>query len=854
MLAGKEYLHQLVFLNKTELMNINRMDNFCASELVESCTQYLEENREHFIARYNESNLPKEEKVKTVFDILHHYKYRETILAYVKANDMFIGDLSLDNRPKNQLLKNGFSYLSDIIFMREKDFYRLPAMGVASVNSIVGKINEYLETNDERIIAYCYGDTSFLYTDSEIVNQILNLYKQNYFVGLSFNDFKEKLNLLEGIEETRLKSIIGKLISNGELEYVDYRCYRRYIKFKDYLKKTNAVDERNRNLILKRLHGETLENIGKEYDLTRERVRQIVKKNFEKIRNYCNAKVGYACFDEDYYELFYSTYEFDKTDAEKWFGIGQDVFCYMEMRDIKQGKTELSNALEDARLDAGLKLKIKNYLNRNRILLDGIWIEKKRSELEKYVLSKYCRDDVSFDEFVKLYNNFLEKEKIQYDEKIYYTDDILKSRKNHLSESRFVLWKQNEQIRYYDIDARDYTELLNVLNLNDYENIEISTLKFIDDYPEVMLKYDIRDQYELHNLLRKIIPENNYHSFKCGRNPMIAFGQFDRTEAMLELIMNNAPIEYNDFLELVRKEYGFELGAIPWKDFSEYYHQGVYRVDYKAMSAENKAILKENLTEDFYYIDEIKEIYASCIPNADLSEINPYNLKLMGFIVLSRYAVQNHPSLDAYFNHLLTKEDIIDLTSYRKRYTYVQAFSANLHSLKNKQIVFEFEPNQIINIRKLEAGGVTTDSIKAFCDNVYDFVEDNTFFNISSLRNLGFEDEFYELGFSDWFYANILAEDERFSSGQIFSNVILYKGETDITIKDFEMWLVKTHGSIDIYDLMTELTDNYGCKVEEKSDIAYRLYGTGIYYDNILERFYSSAEAYYQEIEKAEGI
>ena len=232
------------------------------------------------------------------------------------------------------------------------------------------------------------------------------------------------------------------MIAADELEYVDYRCYRRYKKFKDYLKDFNGIDERNRELIFKRLNGETLENIGKEYGLTRERVRQVVKDKFEKIRNNYKSETGLTCFDEDYFELFYSTYAFEKADAKMWFGIGQDVFFYMEMRDVKQGKAELLYALEDARLDIGLKLKIKNYLNRNKLLLDGVWVEKKRNELEKYVLGKYCRDDVSFDEFVKIYNSFLEYEKVPYDEKIYYTHDILRSRKNYLSESKIALWKQ----------------------------------------------------------------------------------------------------------------------------------------------------------------------------------------------------------------------------------------------------------------------------------------------------------------------------------------------------------------------------------------------------------------------------
>ena len=42
-----------------------------------------------------------------------------------------------------------------------------------------------------------------------------------------------------------------------------------------------------------------------------------------------------------------------------------------------------------------------------------------------------------------------------------------------------LLSSVNEQIRAYDIDGRDYTELLETLNLDSYENISLSTVKFL---------------------------------------------------------------------------------------------------------------------------------------------------------------------------------------------------------------------------------------------------------------------------------------------------------------------------------------------------------------------------------------
>jgi hypothetical protein len=88
---------------------------------------------------------------------------------------------------------------------------------------------------------------------------------------------------------------------------------------------------------------------------------------------------------------------------------------------------------------------------------------------------------------------------------------VRRTRGNRLADSTLCLWKQGEKLRYYDIVGQDYTELFETINLSQFSNIEISTLKFFEDFPELMEKYDIRDQYELHNLLKKIIDVKDYN-------------------------------------------------------------------------------------------------------------------------------------------------------------------------------------------------------------------------------------------------------------------------------------------------------------------------------------------------------
>lgn len=839
--AGVSTLEDLLKCDEESLFALRNLGVKTVNEILDV--------KKHFMPGA-ETELPKREGV---LGLLDEPESREKVLDYVRINDLDINDLGLSNRARNQLTKNGYSLMSEIVLLTNEDLQRIPALGASSVKDIAYATERYLNEHETAIIAFCSGDESALLNDEAIRKSILGLYKDIGFKGLSYKEITEELDLPEAITEERLKKIIGGLIRDKQLEYVDFRCHRAFEKFYDNLKECPKLSDRERNFTEQRLDGITLEEIGKANGLTRERVRQVVNKGVAKIQDYYFLKTGLKYFDEDYYGYFYSTYFFDKRDGIKWFGVEPYIWNYLDMRGFKQGDRQLSEALDDSDIDLGFRLKIKNYLNRNRLYLDGEWVDNKRASVENFVLKKLCREDVTFDDFVKIYNDYLEQQGVPYDPSIYITDEVKPTRINRLSESRCLLWKINEKLRYYDIGGRDYTELFDTLNLASYENIEFSTAKFMEDYPDIMEKYDIRDQYELHNLLRKTVKDGDFHDFHCGRMPVIKFGSFDRDLAILKILIANSPVTTEELCDLIHDEYGYDhattlgsyLGAV-----SEYYHNGVYSIDYKTIPRDRIAMLAKKLPRDFYYVDEIEEIYSDLYVDAKPEEINPYVLRKMGFSVFSNYVMKGHDSLDAYFTDLLTSKDVIDITALRSRYTYVTPFYNKLTELKCDLRMIEYESNKLISISKLEQAGITKEIIKDFCDKVYDFVEEDRFFSIQSIRSEGFEipQGMDELGFSDWFYGSLLLSDNRFSFGNCFANRIFMKGKRSITIKEFAYEIIKEYEVIDRYDLLSVVKDNYGCQVKDFWDIYYKIQDTGVYYDNILDRIYLTEDLYYQEI------
>ena len=822
-----------------DLLRIPFMDSATAAEIIKK------------------AGILQESRVKNdIAGLMEDTEYHAVITEYVKLADLELDKMRLSVRSLNCLTRCGYKRLSDIIFLSNPDLLSIKNMGAKSAEEISGKIREYLDKHEKRIIDYCNGNKVSFLDEKGLRDRILDLYKDRPFSGFSLDEMLTELDVPKQLDMGIVKHVIGSLLAEGELEYVDYRCYRIYKKFSDYLKVCESVNDLDKEYLARRLSGETLESIGQSVNTTRERIRQRVSRALKKTRQEYLEKTGLEYFDEDYYSYLYKTYAFDRKDAGEWLGIQPYIWKYFDMTDVKGGTKPLEEAASDLKIDVGLRIRIRNYLNKDKLLIDGQWVKKERAALEAVVARKFCQDTVTFERFAELYNNYLSKLGIPYSEDLYYTDSVQRTRKNRFQNSvDFVLWKMNERLRYYDIKGRDYTELFEELSLDSYSSIMISTAKLMREHSDIMEKYDIRDQYELHNLLKKIEAPNKYN-FEAKRMPDILFGEFDMQEAFLEILKERSRISASELVDIINREYGFEKNVIAstyLQCLNVYYHQGFYTIDQKPMSSQNMVVLREALTDDLYYFDEIRTKYKELFPAADPDEINPRNLKLMGFTVFSKYALQHYPSLDAYFRELLTKDEVSDIHALRKRFTYCSLFSNILNELKKTREVVEYDRNKLISIKRLESTGVGRNDLQRFCDMVYDWVAEDELFTMRAIINKGFDHSLFELGFSDWFYAALVATDNRFSYGYMFSNIVLCKGEQSITIKNMLVRIIDEYGSIDIFDLINELEDRYGCTVSDKYDLIYKVSDSDVYYDSILERFYRNHDLYDKELDAAEG-
>lgn len=401
-------------------------------------------------------------------------------------------------------------------------------------------------------------------------------------------------------------------------------------------------------------------------------------------------------------------------------------------------------------------------------------------------------------------------------------------------------------MRRYTRNKEDFDELYDTLSLDAYHNIEISAKKLLHQYPDLMKSYDIHDEYELHNLLRKTINREKYPDLDLSRTPMLCFGKFDRDTALVALLQELAPISKEDFIDAIAEEYGIHkptIGSMWLKCVELYYHQGEYRIDYEPLPQEQVGPLLALLKDDFYFTDEIKELYVKNNPGADEKYISSYNLKNMGFMVYKNYVIRNtYKNAIDYFTTILTANDSFNILALNKRYGSIVEYTSTLSNLRHNYSIIEIAPYEYIRYSILEKKGITRDTLKDFCDHVAAFVS-KEYFTMHSLRNSGFDFQIEGLSYSDWFYGSIVREDDRFSFQRTLPQQLLRKTTEAVSRKALINEIIDSEQEVNLTSLLSMLRNDYGMDVC-KSDIELAISDSEVYYDPINDKYYATYGLY----------
>ena len=703
--------------------------------------------------------------------------------------------------------------ISDILRHEPWKLFRLRNLGLKSANEIVDEIRNYLET--ARVCQGC-GDASAVTVTTRRLKGFLS---EHEFDGVTM---EQMLAAFPGADEKQTGEVVGQLVAEGSVVRDGDRIVKAHRSFFGYAF-TSAKDEKQKlndrhlEVLRWRKMGYSLEDIGRMKGMSRERIRQIEQKAFSILTGGTK-----ELFAEDAWKYLYTTYALPKDTFLTGLNQPLQTWYYLSCR-YQPGMLNLRLATADEAVPADVRGLLQDWIHRSEIEIGGRWISRSRQGIEDYLLETCCRDEISVDDFLCLYERFTAEHGLDRDADLKLTDSVRQTRINRLTASGRVLWKQGRKLRYYDIASGDFTELLETLDLSRFHDTEISTLKLFGDYPETMRQYDIRDEYELHNLLKKLQVEKQIPGMKFGRMPGLQFGSFNRDEAVREIMFALAPVSIDDLTEMIRLEYGFapETVKANWlKGIADYYHQGMYSVAYEQMPEDQTEAMRAALTDDFYNFSELRELYLRTVDQPDLSLLSSFNLKRLGLQVNTSYVIRNWPSAEAYFDHILMDSDRVDLTETHKRYEGIRSFIGCLAAHRENLDLIEYEPWKFINVRALERNGFSRERLGACGGRVLDFTgsgrgviagsDGNVYFSVSSLRKAGFTDELDALGFGDMFRASLLKADKRFSSQRIGGAAVFSLSRKFFDTRDFLRACVEQKGSVGAKDLQLQLSSVWG--------------------------------------------
>lgn len=635
-----------------------------------------------------------------------------------------------------------------------------------------------------------------------------------------------------------LKLLLGDLLRREQITIRNNRVLRRWPTAPEFAER--LPDQRQRELLLARLGGATLEEAGQCSGITRERVRQLVQK----------ALAGRPRLYEDQYQYLFDHYDFSLDEFCLAFDEPEKTYYYLEMVRPKGERKPIRELLADEAVPVPLRRRAERAVYKQYVTIGGVRVLKRRPELTDYLVRTRCRETTSMEEFLQQYQEMLDSLGLGEDPSL-----VIEARtyENKFNTSSHLLWIQGRRFRYYPISEQDFAPLLEALDLDRYEDMEISTLKLFRDYPELMKEYDIRDEYELHNLLKKIWPKDG-GQVRFKKMPTIEIGTPDRDRQVLDLLWQCAPIAIGDLAHRYEKLYGAKSATVQGSYFScisLYLHNSVYRIDQPPLPEEEQRRMAELLTGDFYRMAEIRRVYRREFPTGSPENINPFVLKSLGFRTYTDYVVSaRYSSASDYFFHLLTDRDVIDMTQENHRYTDLTTYSSELCDLKSQREIVEFLPLQYISLQRLQSAGVDAGDLAEYCAAVSVFTRPGEYFTIASLRQKGLTHPLDDLGFEDWFYGSLLAEDpERFAYRRMGGTRLFCRGRETIQIAGFLHWLVEAEpsGRIDIYELQETLERQYKISIP-----LYKLIevaqNSELYYDPIMKAAYIDYDTYLEEI------
>lgn len=792
-------------------------------------------------------------------------KYSEEQLAEMTHHSTI--ELGLSARPYHALMSTGKTSIALVANLSETDIAELKGLGQKSIEEIKSKTKEWIQENlgamseadapndyaneeitqglhkvslaIEPIFHLYWRDIGKIIEKTEIIEQNSNFNQDDIIMRvLSSSDTHHMLKafwessfplgiisnnqMMERISHMELSfcpDILIKASINNSVLSVYHGAYLIVRdKFSDAYGKLCDPYSRAARILKNKIDGRSLQEIGDNYGLTRERVRQITVKAVRK----------FPLLYEDYFCQPYQFFRFPKDVFIRAFpGMSSDGYEYLSIR-YQRGKVDFTpNNL--AEYHGAWKDLLSSFIQEEHLNAEKRTVS--RAEMAMRVLILNADEPLTMGEFEERYYDYISSKGYPLERLRINPRSIV----NHLRNAKRVVFNRENKVRFCDASPQEIWENI---DFTEYKNSVISSELLFRDYSELMSQLDIRDGYELFYVIKSSLDVWGQRSpkIKCRRVPTIVIGIASEESQALSLLKEISPVAYLDYYEAYEERYGVRRESAQGNPVisnavGNYYVDGHYIIDAPAIDDRDIPVFTSALAQKpIWFIKEIEELFDKVCLHSKHDAINASAFKRIGYSLHAAYAYNtSYGSVSNLFDKIVFSQDVLDLSSLDRRILGLSMFKSILDKKKNELSYIETAPQVLMSIKKIrELYDLSYEDILELQEQLTPYYE-QPFFNGHSIWNeVESHPQIRKLNGNDWMLTCIMRQQWKICSFPVAGGIILSLNGDSLSLSNICKWLVSQYGRMSLSVLEREFNDKFGTRIPA-SKFAEKLKSSGIW-------------------------